>query len=174
MRQKIALECKINYWYYIRECVRVPVSGKPPGPYIVNRANLALAWLFLCCVDVFLTMPRQIGKTIGTMVLTAWHMYLAGQNMNIGLFARNGSLSMENVDRLKFIRDNLPKYLVYQTPADTNHKEGVSYAQLATTYKTFIAQMDKIRAQEQGKGETFVWEHWDEFPFYSYFLFYYF
>ena len=167
LRQKIALECKINYWYYIRECVRVPVSGKPPGPYIVNRANLALAWLFLCCVDVFLTMPRQIGKTIGTMVLTAWHMYLAGQNMNIGLFARNGSLSMENVDRLKFIRDNLPKYLVYQTPADTNNKEGVSYAQLATTYKTFIAQMDKIRAQEQGKGETFVWEHWDEFPFYA-------
>ena len=31
--QKILYECSVNYWYYLRECVRVPSAGGDGIPY---------------------------------------------------------------------------------------------------------------------------------------------
>ena len=72
LRGRIAQECKINYWYFIREVVRVVSSGSEGIRFILNRANLAQAWLFLNSINGFLTMPRQIGKTIGGVSILDW------------------------------------------------------------------------------------------------------
>ncbi len=119
----IAYECKLNYWYYIREVLRVPSQGVTAVPYEANRANIALSWMYLNSIDSFLVLPRQIGKTITTMGLYSWLMYIVGFNTTFGLFARGNKLVIENVGRLKKMRDSLPKYLVDKRPADTENKD---------------------------------------------------
>lgn len=167
MHLRIANECKINPWYFLREVVRVPAQGAENSPYILNRANLALSWCFFSNIDVFLTMPRQVGKTIGSQSLVCWLMYISGLNVSFALFAKDSTLQQENVSRLKMIRDGLPSYLLYATTADTDNKEGVSYAQLGTRYRTFTAQSDRESAERQARGGTFAGLHWDEIAYYN-------
>lgn len=164
---RIAVECKRNYWYFIRECVKVPEGGSDGVRYVLNRANLAQAWCFLNSIDSFQTMPRQIGKTIGALCLTAWFTYFSGYNVSVGLFAKGTKLVWENVSRLKGIRNRLPKYLIKEAQEDSDNKEGIYYAALKNQYKTFVAQSDKQAAMDQGRGESFSWEHWDEISYYD-------
>jgi len=167
LRQRIALECKLNPWYYFREVIRVGASGSNGIPYILNRANLAQAWAYLNCLDSYLTMPRQLGKTFGAIGTGSWLEFFAGNHITLGLFAKDAKLAQENVSRLKDVRDNLPKYLLEASIADTNNKEGISYAALANQILTFVAQKDKGAAEGQGRGQTLAFEHWDELEYYE-------
>lgn len=164
----ILKEIKINPWYYLREVIRVPSQGATNGsPFILDRANLAFFWVYFNSIDIFETIPRQIGKTIAAMALTSWVMFFAGLSANIGLFARGAALQVENVKRLKDIRDVLPHYLVKQSVNDTNNKEGITYAALNNAYKTFTAQSEVQSAIDQGRGQSLAITHWDEFAFYK-------
>lgn len=163
----VAHECKINYWYYIRELLRVPAQGGQGVKYEANRANIALSWMYLNSIDSYIVLPRQIGKTITTMGIYAWLLYIAGYNTTYGLFARGNKLVIENVRRLKNIRDSLPKYMISKSPQDTENKEGLSYVALGTSYKTYVSQKDKQAASDQGRGESFSGEHFDEFSYYT-------
>lgn len=164
---RIGLESKRNPWYFIRECARVPSQGSDSAPFELNRANLAFMWCFLNSIDSFLTIPRQVGKTVTSLCILTWLMYIAGKNVNIGLFAKGNKLVLENVGRLKMIRNALPKYLIFPSAADTNNKEGIGYAALGNQYKTFVAQSDRKSAEDQGRGESFGVEHWDELCYYK-------
>lgn len=167
LKQRIALECKRNFFYFIRELVRISASGLGGIPYILNRSNLAQAWIFLNSIDGFQVMPRQIGKTIGSMCIACWYLYIAGYNVNWGMFCKGIKLQNENVDRLKKLRDALPKWLVHQTVNDTNNKEGVFYDALKNGLLTFVAQGDKQAAGDQARGQSFAVESWDEIAYYN-------
>lgn len=167
LQKKVGIECKLNPWYFLREVVRVPAQGTGGIRYQLNRANLALSWLFFCAINIFLTLPRQIGKTIGTQALVAWWIYFAATNTNVALFAKDSTLVLENVDRLKTIRDEIPGYLILKQSADSDNKEGLSYAAFENQYLTFVAQKDKRAAQGLGRGPTISVQHWDEFAYFS-------
>lgn len=62
IRERIAVEAYRNIWYYIRECVRIPVEGGVPIPYELHRGNLAMTWCFANSIDFSATQPRQTGK----------------------------------------------------------------------------------------------------------------
>lgn len=165
---RIAYECKVNPWYFFREVIRIPSAGGDPVYYKLNRANLALIWLFLNNVDIFLTMPRQIGKTIGTIGLIVYMMYIVGENLNIGLFAKGTNLRQENVDRLKELRNCLPSYLYKKGPKfNTDNQEGLEYKALKNKYITFVSQSDKKTAMAQGRGQSHGFQHWDEMAYYT-------
>ena len=168
LKQRVAYECKINPWYYFREVVKIPASGGDPIPYELSRANLALMWCFFNSVNTFLTIPRQNGKTLCSIGIVSWLYGLAGRNLTVGLFAKDNSLVQDNVSRLKDILHTLPDYLVRKSTADTDNKEGLSYAALNNTYKTWSAALDPIGAAKQGRGATMVLEQWDEFAYYKY------
>lgn len=167
LRLRVGMEAKINPWFFIRECVRITASGSGGIPYILNRSNLAQAWCFFNSIDSFQVMPRQCGKSVGTMSIAGWYLYIAGLSLQWGMFCKGIKLQNENVDRLKKIRDALPKYLLHQTSADTNNKEGVAYAKLGTKMLTFVAQDDKQAASDQARGQTHSVQNWDEIAFYN-------
>ena len=167
LKQRIAYECKRNPFYFLREVIRVTASGSGGVPYILNRANLAQAWLFFNSIDSFLVMPRQIGKTIGTACLQSWFIYIAAMFCNWGMFCKGIKLQNENVDRLKKLRDALPKWLLHQTTDDTNNKEGIFYDALKNGLMTFVSQSDKIAAGDQARGQSFAVESWDEVAYYN-------
>ena len=163
---RIAHECKINLWYYLREIIRISAPGSAPIPYQLNRANLALSWCFANSVNAFITMPRQKGKTMGTISLDSWAMYFAYTNATIAMFAKDDTLIQDNVKRMKDMRNNLPEFLVSRSVRDTDNKEGLSYAALNNEYKTYVAQGDRLAAAKQARGATIPLQHWDEFAYY--------
>ena len=167
LRERVALECKLNPWYYMREVVRITASGMGAVPYVLNRSNLAQAWLFFNSINTFQVMPRQIGKTIGVASLQTWYLYVAAHDTAWGMFCRGNKLQWENVDRFKKIRDALPQWLLNQTADDTNNKEGVSYEALNTKLLTFVSQNDKQAAGDQARGQSFATESWDEVVYYN-------
>lgn len=68
MKAKILRECMVNVWYFIREIVRIPVSGGSVSGgtrFKLHRGNLALIFGFMLNWNMFLELPRQHGKTIG-------------------------------------------------------------------------------------------------------------
>lgn len=62
MRLRVALECKRNLWYYLREVIRIPASGGDPVQFKLNRGNLAMSWCFANYIDYNGTQCRQSGK----------------------------------------------------------------------------------------------------------------
>lgn len=169
LRIRIMEECRNNYWYFIRECVKVPIHGSiTPGPFEASRGNIAIAWSFFNDVDTFLTMIRQVGKTWATMSIAGYCIYIASSTSTIGLFAHRNSLVLENVDRLKAVRDSLPKYLVHSRSDDTDNKEGLSYAELNNEYKTFLPAPSPMLAGATARGESFIYSHFDELTSYRF------
>ena len=57
-KQKILRECITNYWYFIREVVRIPSAGGAPIKYKLTRGNLALNFCQCLNLNVFYEAPR--------------------------------------------------------------------------------------------------------------------
>ena len=167
LRQRIAYEAKINYWYFAREVSRISASGSGGIPYILSRANLAQAWAFFNCINSMLVIPRQNGKTIGTMNLANHFLHIAAFNCDWGMFCKGNKLQYQNVDRLKKLRDALPKWMLYPSSNDTNNKEGIYYDALQNGFLTFVAQQDKRAAGDQARGQSMAVENWDETAYYD-------
>lgn len=56
-KQKVLREVLCNYWYFIREVVRIPSSGKP-RMYKLTRGNLALNFCMSLNLNTFFELPR--------------------------------------------------------------------------------------------------------------------
>ena len=149
---RISQECKINIWYFLRGVVRVPLIGQENGtPFELNRGNLALTWSFMNDVDIGLVQPRQTGKTIGMQCIIDHAMYVAFSYLDIGMFTKDSALVQDNVARLKALRDGLPKWMVSKSTADGERKEGLFYAALHNSYKTFTSANDEVGAYKLGR-----------------------
>ena len=163
---KMALECVTNPWYFLREIQRVPIPGGTTL-FQLNRASLATTWCFLANVNSYLTMPRQIGKTVLALSITDLALHVFGNNTNIGMFARNDGLRTENVRRLKELRNTLPSWLVKTgSKYSTDNQESLLYRPNNSKYITFVANPSKRVADQQGRGDSLIWQHWDEFSYY--------
>lgn len=112
MKVKVLRECQFNFWYYLREVVRIPVTGKSAGDmYKLHRGNLALNFCLLLNLNIFFELPRQQGKSISAVV---WYLYVyqfATANAEITFLNKAMKDSKLNLGRLKDIRDALPSYL---------------------------------------------------------------
>lgn len=152
---KIGLECKTNPWYFFREIIRIPVSGAQSGiQFILNRANLAALWCFFNYLDVMITIPRQRGKTVSITAVLSYIMFIYGNYINIAAFAKDDPLRVENVQRLREIRDYLPGYLIYKKAKSKDNINSIEYDPLNNKYKSYVAQANKIAAEKIGRGSA--------------------
>ena len=71
MKMKILRECMVNYWYFIREVVRLPAEGKEV-PYNLSRGNLAMNYMFVYNINQFVEFPRQHGYTVSALCWYLW------------------------------------------------------------------------------------------------------
>ncbi len=161
LAQMIALECRMNPWYFMREMVKVPAAGGAK-PFILHRGNMALIWCFYQNIDTYVMMPRQFYKTVSTMAIVAQVMYFLAQSFEIVLFTKDSSLIGDNVERLKVIKEHLPPWLIEKSSKDKDNKEGLSYHAARTEYKTVCQQEDPFAADKKGRGASTPMQHWDE------------
>lgn len=111
MKQKVFLECQRNFWYYIREVVRVQSQGGPYVRYRLDRGNLALNFCFTLNLNIYQEQPRQTGKTVATEVWYSWVYNFGSRNANMIYLNKKHDDAKRNLSSTKDIIKALPQYL---------------------------------------------------------------
>lgn len=168
-RAKIITECKINPWYFLREVVRIPVPGGTKM-YELHRGNLALNYLSLNNIDTFSLLPRQHGKTIGSVVLLNWVFWFATQNADIIFMNKKYSDSQLNLKRFISIAECLPKWLIEKKcPKDQESSTTFSRLKNLNNKVTALpAATNPEEADKLGRGLTSPIGFFDEWAFAKY------
>lgn len=165
---RIAIEVKRNFWYFFRECLRLPLSGGELTPFILSRANVAAIWTFFNDIDFGLVLPRQSGKSFCTQAIICYVMYILADNSHLAHIDKSQTNSMNIVKVLKDIRDSMPKWMWQPSGGDIENKESLSYAKKSNIYSTFAAAIDKVSAGNVARGLSLTVVHFDEVAFIRY------
>ena len=160
-------ECRKNFWYFIREVVRIPVSGGQRR-FILHRGNLALMWSLLRNLNTAIVLPRQNYKTVSTCCIYLWMYLLATSNSEFSLLNKKFEDSKNNLNRIKDIRETLPSYLRFIHPKDKNN---IVYISSAVNKNKIVAKNSAMSAEEAdklGRGCTQAIQYYDEIAFLKY------
>ena len=179
MKQRVLKECMVNYWYFLREVVRVPVQGGSVGSgkrYQLNRGNLAMNFLFTLNYNMFIELPRQFGKTVGAICRYLWVYNFGTSNSEIMFIHKDHSGSKGNLKHLKEIRDALPSYLQMSSPIGMDGKKlkvpntvvSMEHAFNHNKITTFASARSRDAADKLGRGCTMPLQYYDEFAFMTY------
>jgi len=176
-KAKILREVRFNYWYYLREVVRVPVAGKATGDvYNLHRGNLALNFCLMYNLNIFFELPRQQGKSVSAVI---WYLYVynfATSNSEITFLNKAMKDSKLNLQRLKDIRDSLPSYLRMDQPYSMDNKklkmpstvETIQHPINKNVIKTAPSARNQIAAANLLRGRTIPALWADEWAFIPY------
>ncbi len=166
MQAAVVIECKMNPWYFFREVARAPgLAGSPPSMLEANRGNISLFWCFFNHIMIFLIQIRQTGKSFNTDVLMTLLMNVICENTSINLLTKDDTLRRANIERLKNIASELPRYMQQKSRMDANNGEELTIRSLGNTYTTHVPQSSPKNAYKMGRGLTSPIFHIDEPPF---------
>jgi hypothetical protein len=162
----IAIECKNNPWYFLRSVARVPGEGSNVAvKFEANRANIAIWWCFFNHITTFLIQPRQTGKSFAIDTLDVLLLNIICQNTKINLLTKDETLRRKNIQQIKDIANELPKYLQQRTKDDTNNTEEITVKSLGNKYTAHVPQASAKRAYNMGRGLVTSVIRVDEPPF---------
>jgi len=164
-KSRVTQESQINFWYYLREVVRVPASGASI-PYKLHRGNLALSWSLLNDLSVFHILPRQCGKTMGALIFYAW-AYDFGTRYSKFMFTHKvKSGATDNLKLIKDIRDELPDYLqLFDPRVDTDNIEIIRQDANKNEITCVAPSKSEVEADKKGRGRTENIHLFDEMAF---------
>ena len=176
IKARILQECRLNYWYYLREIIRIPVQGGTVGSgarYKLHRGNLAMNFLFILNFNMFVEMPRQHGKTIAAVCRYLWIYNFGTSNSEIMFMHKDHSGSKGNLKTLKNIRDALPSYLQMSSNIDINGNKlkvpntvvMIQHPFNNNKINTYPSARTKDAANNLGRGATIPVQYYDEFAF---------
>lgn len=166
VRMAIRMECQENIWYFLREVARLPpIASSEPVPYIANRGNIALTWLYLNHVTGLLVQPRQTGKSGSVDTLTDWLINIGTRHSKMLMITKDSTLQVDTIDRIKAMREYLPGYIYTRDPKDMDNKTGLNNTFLDNEYKTGVGRSNVPAANNLGRGITVPNVHFDEVPF---------
>lgn len=178
IKARIMNECRLNYWYFLREVVRIPVAGGTGvgDRYKLHRGNLAMNFLFTMNFNMFVEMPRQHGKTVGALIRYLWVYNFGTTNSEIMFMHKDHAGSKKNLSDLKTYRDALPSYLQMTTQTGVSGKKlkvPDTIVMIENPYnhnkiKTFASARTKAAADNLGRGLTTPMQYYDEFAFLQY------
>ena len=179
MKMRVFRECCANYWYFIREVVRIPAEGAGGAGvrYAMHRGNLAMNFLFTLNYSMYVILPRQNFKSVSTLVRYLWVFNFGASYTLMGFFHKDHGGSKSNLKKLKELRDALPSYL--QMSAETSKKTGeklkVPNTVIALGHKingnnivTYPSARSVDQADKLGRGATVAILYFDEFAFMPY------
>ena len=168
-------ECTVNYWYFIREVVRIPVTGGVKK-YHLHRGNLALSWCLLNNINFFLELPRQNFKSVSIDIALLWLYNFHTSNSSMLIMNKEHADAKENLARIREIRDELPEYLRFNTRFTDDGRELKLLENKQDAYNpknnnklvTKPSATSKDKADKLGRGMTQAVQWYDEFAFLKY------
>lgn len=154
MQAKITTEFSKNYWYAIRECIRIPpVAGIDAVQYKFHRANVALAWLYLARVFNLSVIARQRGKTMAVVALLTW-LLNSRANMTISSITKDDELRASTVQTFRKVYEELPPYLQFRTSNDSRNTTNFTVNALSNIIRIVVSSLSPKRAYLAGRGGT--------------------
>lgn len=173
--RRILRECLVNFWYFIREIVRIPVEGNIQGErYRLQRGTLAVNFAFSMGWNMFIELPRQQGKTISVCCRILWEFNFSAKNSSIMLINKKHEDAKLNLARIKKIRKLLPSYLRLDSEISdatgkkiksTNRAETLDHTLNGNSIVTLPSARNKVLADQLGRGCTQPRQWYDEFAF---------
>lgn len=179
MKQKVLYECSRNYWYFLREVVRIPEQGSSAGGgtmFELHRGNLAMNFCMILNLNTFTELCRQTGKTVAVLVRLLWVFLFGTTNSEIMLANKQLSDSKKNLARIKSYREALPSYLQMVNMYGKDGKKIKAKSNVETlehilngnNIKTLASARNKATANGIARGLTQPLQHYDEFAFTPY------
>lgn len=160
---RVALECKSNFWYYVRQIAKTKEGDR----FRANRGNMALFWLFFNHITTILIQIRQTGKSFSTDTLMTYLLNIACQETEINLLTKDDTLRAANLIRLKDIQMELPFYLRQHGKGDVGNTEELSIKSLGNRYRGHLPNKSPKMALNVGRGLTSPIFQIDEAAFFA-------
>lgn len=179
MKMRILRECMTNYWFYLREVVRIPEEGGAVGSgkrYELSRGNLAMNYMFVYNINQFVEFPRQHGKTVSALCWYLWVFNFGATNTRLIFANKKHDDSKGNLRTMKNIRAALPEYLRMEAVIGPDGKQ-IRVPNTAETLqnpinRNLITTLPGARtpalAEGAGRGATVAIQYYDEFAFLPY------
>lgn len=175
-KQKVLRECLCNYFYFIREVLRLPSSGAKPMMYKLTRGNLALNFCMSLNLNIFYEAPRQQFKTVSSVIRFLYVYNFGTTNSKAAFLHKNMDGAKDNLQTLKDIRDLLPPYLIMKervlpdgkVDRGKNNTNEIVNPHNNNTIKTFASATNKARAASLLRGKTLTMIWYDEYAFLPY------
>ena len=162
----IGIECKSNFFYFIREVMIIPGSDElEQVQFQANRGNMAMYWLYFTHVIPYIIMIRQSGKSFGMDTLDIWHLNIRLYFANISLVTTNETLRSTNMKRIKDIEETLPFYLKMRKTKDPANSEEYKVSTLKNVLRAHIARNTEKDARRLGRGLTDQITRFDELAY---------
>lgn len=176
-KAKILKECLHNYWYFLREVVRVPASGsKGRGArYELTRGNLALNYCMALNLNVFFELPRQQGKTVSALIRYLYLFNFGTTNSEIAFLNKKLDDSKLNLARMKELREALPSYLQMAEVIGSDGKRikatntvlALKHPVNANKITAYSSATSRVAAASLLRGRTIPLLYFDEFAFFA-------
>jgi len=169
MQAKIINEVINNYWYFIREVVKVITPGGNI-PFELHRGNLAEAFCILHNINQILVLPRQHYKTQSAAITYLWQILYVAKNYKYVFGHKSGDGSKENLKRVKDALEGIPPYLKagVDQGKDIFNQESMLIRSTNNQIVTIGAAGSEAAADKQGRGFTVACCWIDEFAFVKY------
>lgn len=157
-------ECMNNFWYYLREIMKVDSSESMSGaPFGCNRSNIAVYWLYFNHIQVLNTVIRQTGKTTSLKALYIWLLSFGLEGAALGLVTKDTDLKNETMVSIKEQFDYLPYYLRMDSKNDIMNTDLIHLNSTnGNKLRAWLSNSSKIGARKVGRGFTIGTFAWDE------------
>lgn len=164
--QAILYECMTNFWYYIREIMRVDSSASIFGsPFKGNRSNIATYWLYFNHITVMNTVIRQTGKTTSLKGVYNYLLNFGLSGSTIGLVTKDMTLKSETMESIKDQFGYLPDYLNMSNHRDIMNSDEVSVKATGNTLRCWLSSTSKVGAVKVARGFSLGTIGWDEIAY---------
>ena len=168
MQKRVIAEVSINFWYFLRECVRFRAPGGSI-PCQLNLGNLAYYYSKLMCLDVIIELPRQFGKTGGAALFTLWASMFVLSETEVGMANKSAENLVKDIADMKTIIRNLPSYLRLYDPDDAttgnNNAREIFMRIKNLRIRSFVSGRSQVDANTRARGFSFPLGWLDEAPF---------
>ena len=111
-KRKILAECKNNYWYFLREIVKVPSVDNDEGEqYPLNRGLLAFNYCLCNNISTMVDLPNHVGKYLTVDIRLLWEYLMCTESKAV-LFDRKHDDTLQHLNgRIKPLYRLLPDYM---------------------------------------------------------------
>lgn len=151
----VAIECKENFWYFIREIARDPAgSEEDPIRFTPNRGIIAAYWLYFNHITLFLIMIRQTGKSFGIDWLYIYLLNIRTTKYEIAQLTKDEKLRGRELERLKAMELTMPTYLKQRGDRDPGNTETMRISSLENYFKSYLPNKSPKIADMVGRGMT--------------------
>ena len=168
-------ECQLNFFYYLREVVRIPEQGAGTVMFKLDRATLAAAYCFINDINFYLIKPRQTGKSVGLCAFLSWAFKFGITNGGFAFYANKEKNSKANLKRMKTYIGLLPRYMANmgtemrdasgKLTRKTNNIKRYYEPATGNTADVMNCAISEETAEELGRGDSHNFEFYDEAEF---------